>query len=252
MGLAWIDALVFTSVWVAAVAGALCAASALAMGAQPPLDAMGLAAAGTLVVYNIDRLRDLQRDFATTPERSAFIARHAAALRALTVVSVLAAAGFVFSMGWRVVALLAPVLLLGLFHRRLKYIPFSKPAYITFAWVVVVVGLPVLVAERVENVFTVVCVNSLSIAANIIASNLRADETAEHVLPPAVSLRIARGLAAIGVVVALSDGPSIRPLALVPLLTAGALLRRDIGERYGMVVVDGALLAGAVGAIALS
>ena len=41
-----------------------------------------------------------------------------------------------------------------------------------------------------------------------------------------------------------------RPLGLVPLATLAALVAFDPGERYGLVVVDGALLAGALGALA--
>ncbi len=64
-GAAWlrlVDALVFSSLWLAATAAALAAAASRGMGAPADLRAVALAAAGTLVVYNVDRLRDVDRD----------------------------------------------------------------------------------------------------------------------------------------------------------------------------------------------
>jgi hypothetical protein len=76
MLLSILDAVAFSSIWVAAAAGALCASAALAMGVTPTFSVAGIAVSGTLFVYNVDRLRDLDRDRATTPERSAFVERN--------------------------------------------------------------------------------------------------------------------------------------------------------------------------------
>ncbi len=48
-----LDALAFSSVWLAAAGGALCAASSLAMGFPPALPVVAIACAGTLVVYTV-------------------------------------------------------------------------------------------------------------------------------------------------------------------------------------------------------
>ena len=216
------------------------------MGVSPPIAAIGIAASGTLFVYNIDRLRDLEQDFATTPLRSAFIVRHARAVAALTVVSAVAAAGFAAVLGWRALLLLLPALVLGLLHRRLKRVPYAKPAYITTAWLVVVVGLPASLAPSVAHAIPVAAVLGLSIAANVIASNLRDRESHS----PRAALHIARGLATAGVIAALLSPDPVTPLVGVPALTFAALLRRRLTERYGLLVVDGALLVGAAIAIA--
>ena len=50
-----------------------------------------LAAAGTLVVYNVDRLRDLEKDRLTAPARSAFVERWRGPLLALTAAAAVAA-----------------------------------------------------------------------------------------------------------------------------------------------------------------
>ncbi len=67
-----LDALVFSNLWMTAAAGALIAAASRAMGTTIHPEAVGLAFAGTLVIYNIDRLRDLHRDQRASQDRSAF------------------------------------------------------------------------------------------------------------------------------------------------------------------------------------
>ncbi len=53
-----IDVGVYSSLWLGATAAALCAAATLAIGATIEPAALALAGAGTLIVYNVDRLRD--------------------------------------------------------------------------------------------------------------------------------------------------------------------------------------------------
>jgi len=52
------------------------------------------------------------------------------------------------------------------------------------------------------------------------------------------------------VLAALAPAPA-RPLVAVPLLVLASLIWFRPGERYGLVAVDGALLAGALAAIAV-
>ncbi len=241
---ALLDALAFTSLWAAAVAGALCAAASLAMGVAPSFAVIGVAVSGTLVVYNIDRLRDLDRDSATSPVRTAFITRNLGPIAALTAGSAVVACVCVLLVGWRAAVLLVPALLLGLFHRRLKGIPYTKPAYITTAWMMVTVGLPAIVGPA-THIVPVTAVLAFSISANIIASSVRDGET---LLTSTLALRVARGLALAGVVVALADS-NVLALAGIPVCTCAALTREDLTERYGLIVVDGALLVGAIFAI---
>ena len=87
-------ALIFTSLWTAAAMGALVAASFRAMGVAIVPEAVGLAFSGTLVVYNLDRLRDLDRDQCGSPDRSAFVLAHEGWLLGLAAVA--AAASFFF------------------------------------------------------------------------------------------------------------------------------------------------------------
>ncbi|MFP8882222.1 MAG: hypothetical protein VCE43_23485 [Myxococcota bacterium] len=248
----WIDAVVFSSLWLAAAAGALVAAASGAMGIDTDPLAVGLAISGTLVVYNVDRLRDIDRDRRTSPARSDFVSRHRARLNGLTATAAVTAAIFAISAGTQAALTLAPVLLIGLFHRRLKKFAAAKAAYVTAAWLCVVVGLPLVLGQHAAHVGWVAAILGPSIGANAIAANLRDFEAGVEHWGEVVALRAARALAGAGVVLcALAPGP-VGSMLAVPLFTLIALALFQRTERFGLFVVDGALLMGGLVAVALA
>jgi hypothetical protein len=248
--LIWLlDAVVFSSLWLAAAAAVLVAAASRALGAPVDPASAALAACGTLVVYNVDRLRDIRRDHVTAPERTSFVQTHRRALVALTVLAGVASAALAPRLGRGAALLLAVVLAVGLLHRRLKRAAFIKPLYVTAAWLAVVVGLPWYTASQPLHTGWVLASLGCALLANAIASNLRDDEAGAARIDHA--LRIARGASLVGSVAALSGPPEVRALSAVPLATLAVLLRFHPSERFGLVALDGALLAGAVLALAL-
>lgn len=240
-----LDALAFSGLWIAAAAAALCGVAGLAMGVGILWPALAVAACGTLVVYDVDRLRDLQRDRLTAPARSAFVARHTRALRALCVAAGAGAIGLAPGLGARPVVLLACVLALGLAHRRLKDVPFAKAAYVSAAWLAVVVGVPALAAAGERHVGWIAATLGLALFANAVASSIRDAEAAAARFGGVRTLAAARAFAMAGVAAGALAPGAVRPLAAVPLVTLMALARFRPTERYGLLVVDGALLAGA-------
>jgi hypothetical protein len=243
-----LDVVAFSGVLPACVAGGLAAAAGavLTPGAERAglTSVVGLAAAGTLVVYNVDRLRDLDRDRETAPDRTRFVENHRTALLALTLVSAAVCVPLALRMRPAVWTLCAGVLALGLWHRRLKGHPGWKVVYVAAAWLGVVVGLPVVAAGGAAWRPLLVATAALgaTIAANLLASDLR-----EHALTPARQreLAIARVLTLAGSLLCLLD-PRIWPLMPIPLLESLSLLGFRASERYGLLVVDGALLAGSL------
>lgn len=246
------DAVTWSSLWVAAAAVALTGAAGATLGAGAPLPVLVLTAAGTLVVYTVDRLRDVERDLATAPERSAFIRRHETGLRVQTGVAGAVAAWAGWRAGLAVVAVAGAVAVLGLLHRRLKRFAWIKPVYLTLAWTAVCVGLPAAATRTTLGLWPVVCVVGATVQANVALSNLRDDEGLAHRLGGRRVLALAAGflLAALGI--ALSAGASVRPLAVLPLVALPTVVFYRPGERYGALVVDGALLAGGALAWALA
>lgn len=247
-----LDAVVFSSIWVAAAAGALSVACALAMGIAPSLTATGIAFAGTLVVYTVDRLRDVDRDRTTTPDRSAFVMRHGGELSLLALAAAIASAAFAVTAGPRTWLVLTPVLAIGLLHRRLKHLTFGKSGYITLSWVAVVVGVPVAIGPGARDVGWAIAFCTTAIFANAIASNIRDREVAAARFGPARALAAARTIAAGGALCGAVAPMPVASLALVPLMTLGVLIPFRPSERYGLVGVDGALLVGAIAAAALA
>ena len=226
-----IDALLFSGVWVAFAAASLSAASFRVFGAPPQPSIIALAFLGTLAVYAIDRLRDLDRDRATSPLRSAFVARHQRALAAIAVAAAIAAAACATSAGPRAIEISAVVVTLGLLHRRLKRIEVLKPIYLVFAWLAVVVALPAAFAPPSANAGAAALVLAPALFANVAARR---------------SLGVARALALLGIALACAAPSSVRPLGAVALATGVALLRFRRTERYGLGILDGALTAGAL------
>jgi len=139
-----IDPLLFSSVWMALAAGALTIAASGAMQIPVSPAAPGLVFFGILLVYNLDRLRDVERDRATSPERSRFIASHRRGLWALTVSSAAGASCILLTAPTRVWIIALGALGLGFGHRRLKQLPYLKESYLTAAWLAgIVLGIGV-------------------------------------------------------------------------------------------------------------
>jgi 4-hydroxybenzoate polyprenyltransferase len=249
-----LDALVFSSLWVAVAAAVLAAAASVALGGTPAVEVVGLAFTGTLAVYGIDRLRDLERDRATTPARSAFVEGHRRALIGLAVAATVAAIGCVVALGGRPLEIGALVGVVGLLHRRLKRVAFLKGIYVAAAWTAVTVGLPAAAARRPAgpaDVGWAAAILGLALLGNAIASNVRDGEAAAALIGARTALRVARASALAGVAIGLLAPPAFRPLAAVPVVVLLALAAFRADERYGLVVVDGALVAGGLLALAL-
>jgi 4-hydroxybenzoate polyprenyltransferase len=254
---AWrvLDVLAFAGLWAGGVAAALTWAAGRAVGAGERPRALAwacaLAGAGTVVVYVIDRLRDLERDRASAPARTAFVAGHRRGLRATAAAAAIAcvpAASRLPPTAWM---LCGAVLVVGLLHRRLKGPRTATIVYVAAAWVAVVVGLPTSIAARDGVRLLPVGVTAaslgLAIASNAMASDLRGRRFDADA---ARRVRRARGLGLVAAVLPIAL-PGLAPLGLVGVGAWGAAALFRPGERYGLVVVDGALLAGGLAAALL-
>jgi 4-hydroxybenzoate polyprenyltransferase len=122
MALAAIDALLWSSVWLAAAAAVLTAAGARSLGLEPAPALLGLAFGGTLVVYVVDRLRDLERDRVRSPARAAFVERNRGRLLTLAAAGGALAGACALSLRPEPLLLTAGVAALGFAHRRLRIV----------------------------------------------------------------------------------------------------------------------------------
>jgi 4-hydroxybenzoate polyprenyltransferase len=223
-----------------------------ALGVALPASAAALGFAGTLVVYGVDRLRDLERDRTTSPARTAFVERHRRALLGLCVIAAIAAGVAGLRLPPVVWAVCAAAGVPGLLHRRLKQLPAGKTAYVSFAWLVVCVGIPVAVSRATATAALLpASVIGLTLVGNVIASNWRDDEG--MLTSSRAAITAAAASCAGGTAIALAAGS--RVLAPIPLLELAAIAGLAAGpadrERYGLIVVDGALWAGALAGLAV-
>jgi hypothetical protein len=247
-----LDALVFSNLWMAAAAGALVAAASRAMGTAIRPEAVGLAFAGTLVVYNIDRLRDLHRDQHASRDRSKFVAEHEGRLSVLTGAAAAASLYFGARAGWPATAMLLPVLGIGLLHRRLKHFENAKILYIAASWTCVGFGLPAVLAPDAQNLHWIASILAATMLANVIAFNVRDEGSSAERVRRRHALQVARVCAGIGAALgALAPCPPDALIA-IPLATLLALVGYRPTERFSPLFVDGALLVGSLLAVVLA
>ncbi len=256
-----LDVLLFSSTVAALVAGSLAWAAGLALAGGSPWQVVALAFSGTLVVYNVDRLRDLPRDRADAPLRSAFVEAHRTILTVLTGLTCLASLVLAVQLDTRVWLLCAPALVVGLLHRRIKQLRPIKSLYVSGVWIAIVLGLPALAASEPwqwSRLLQIAIVMGSAIGANLIAFNLpprsiphrsTISPLAETTASGSSELRAGVLMSAAGTLLALFGLPGLEPLAAIPLAEGLAIAGYRDGERYSLAVVDGALLLGAMVAI---
>ncbi len=245
------EAFAYSSTLAAAIGGALTYAVGLALSAPESSRTAALVACATYFIYNVDRLRDVERDRATSPSRTSFVEQNR---RLLTLASGLAAivlAALLAAAPARVVALCVAIGTVGFLHRRLKQDVLSKVAYVSCAWTAACFGIPWLMggAEADRRAAFALAFVATSIVANVIASNLRVGKWDRSRESRANLLAIACGLA-IGVVPLAALAPDgVAPLAWIPAAQAAALYFYRDSERFAQLAVDGLLAFGAALAI---
>ncbi len=253
-----LDAFAFSSLWAACAAAALTSAAASALGLPLSPGPLALAFAGTLMVYNVDRLRDMELDRATAPLRTAFVSRHRSSLSILAVLAGATATLLAWHLGPAVVLLCGVCVIPGLFHRRFKKHLGMKTFYVTAVWGAVTIGLPVLAnpvgfgAEESGRLPWIIGIYAATLAANLIASNVRDVEHSRRTRSSRQALLIARGLTLTGVSLAWIAGPNLFALVWIPLTQAAALAAFRASERYGLWIIDGSLVLGSLLALGFS
>lgn len=222
---------------IAAITGVtLVAATSASIGASISLVSVGIVFFGTLGVYNLDRIRDLPRDISHAPRRSKFITLHKKKLTVLCVASGLLAFSLVMIIEFSEMWGLLPVVILGVFHRRLKVWPIGKSAYVAIGWTVTLVVLANANSGAFDNWGNTSLVLFFSLFANTSMSGAFANQGSAK--PAIVSAFLA-------IAIALFTEPPVRCLfPLAAFAGLGALLARRT-ELYRSIVLDCMLALGA-------
>ena len=242
----------FSSGLAAAIGASLTLVAARALEAPGSRLWALLAASGTFIVYNLDRLRDVEQDRKSSPLRTAYIERNRERLYVAVGFAALALAAGLLNTPIPVIALLAVIGSIGLFHRRLKGFTQLKAAYVSVAWAAACIGMPWIASGRDLGAGAWISAILLpTLAANLVASNLGdegfgdldVDDSPRHRI---LDLRSARAFCAFALVVALVAPADFRPLLWIPVCEGIALAGYRPEELYRAIVVDGAILLGAL------
>lgn len=243
------DGFAFSSGLAAAIGGSLSLVSSAVLDAPNAGSWAFLAASGTFIIYNVDRLRDIARDRSTSPLRTAFVLRNRRRLYTAVGAMAIAFVAILQAAPASIVFLCLAIGLVGLLHRRLKDVEALKTAYVSLAWVGACVGLPWLASGYKPAGPWVAGIFAASLAANLVASNLRDQEAgveeknAHGAMAP--RLWIARAMAVLAVGISLVAPNPLHSLVWIPLCEGFALAYFRPTERYGHLAVDGGLLIGA-------
>jgi len=246
----------YASALAGGVAGAFVVAVELALARAVDVGVVALASAGTIAVYNVDRLRDVARDRGDSPARTAFVERNRGRLRGLLAGALLVCGAAAPGLEPAGLGLCAAVLGLGLAHRRLKRLRGIKTFYLVTSWLAITVGLPLLGVAHPRPpdeaaLSWVLWILAPTLTANILASNLEragaGGATGARSRRRRLSLAVA--CAGFGLASAIVAPAGVRPLGAIAALQFTALVRYRDDEAYRATIVDGSLLLGALLAI---
>jgi hypothetical protein len=263
-----LDAVLFSSVWLAAAAAAQ---TAYTLHLWPPLDAAGyrlvlLVFTATLLVYNLDAVLPFKhRQPAGTSGRKAWQQRQPVPVALLAAGSALAAGGLFFVDGWwRYLPKLLPLAALALLYswpllrwrgqrRALREVPLLKGFLIAGVWSLVTVGLPALLLRHplavVAGLLALRFCLVLALAIVFDIRDLSRDQAAgTRTFPVVFGLRGAKAVAlvflAATMVLGFAWGLPRLGLLLTGLLAAAVIVladeRRD--DYFFALLADGVLL----------
>jgi 4-hydroxybenzoate polyprenyltransferase len=243
------DAIAYSSGLATAVGAGLSLVSSRLLEADSASHWATLSAAGTFIIYNLDRLRDVERDRGTSPRRTAFIERNRRPIQGAVAIAAMIFAAACLVATRPIQALCLAIGAIGLFHRRLKEHAALKTLYVSLAWVASCVGIPWLAAGRPPDGPWLAGILWLVLTANLIASDLRDDETQLPSARPRTILAIGLACTMAALALALMAPAPMAAVAWIALVEGLALVGFRAGERYGLLVIDGALLAGSACAL---
>ncbi len=263
-----LDAVLYSSVW---LAGAAAAQTAATLHLGPPVGALGyrvvaLVFAATLLVYNLDAVLPFKhREPAGASGRKAWQQRHRRALAALAVAAALAGGYLFLADGWwRYLPLLVPLAALALLYswplgrwrgrpRALREVPLLKVFLIAGVWAAITVGLPALALHRplaesaglLGQRFLLVLALAIVFDIRDYGRDRRAGtRTFPGVLGVAGARRLALGVLALSMALGLWRGA--HPLAmLLPGALAAAVIataEETRGDYFFALLADGVLL----------
>jgi hypothetical protein len=195
---------------------------------------------GTLTIYNIDHLRDLNYDESTNPQRVKFIKYNKFLIYFIITLSFMICIVSVFKIDFKIIPILVIPFVLGLLHKRLKSNSIFSAIYITLSWLIVTVFLPAYIANKTSHLLWISLVIGILLLCNAYTSSL--DQKIS--LTKHIRFIVVLSLVPLIMILILKS----KYIGLIPLsiFTTISLLNYNDNENYEQFYLDGLQLAGTV------
>lgn len=238
-----INYLIYSSIFVSIASSVLSVIPPIVFDIKISVNKTLLVFFGTLLIYNIDHLKDIKIDKFTNPGRTQFVENYRNYLLVLIVISILASTYLFFKIEFQQTKILIPVFIIGIFHWKLKKNTIFSIIYITLSWTIVIVIFPSIgEIYPKKGLFFTALIFGLTFLAN--ASVFVASEHKSKTISKTVFF--AKLITVGGVILASVFGYATIPFMFIPGLTLFALFFYKPTEKYNLFFMDGALLLGGI------
>ncbi len=195
---------------------------------------------GTLTIYNIDHLMDLNNDESTNPQRVNFIKNNKILIYIIITLSFIICSASVFVIDIKIILILVIPFVLGLLHRKLKSNSFFSAIYITFSWLIVTMLLPAYLSNKTNQILWIFIVIGILLLCNAYMSSL----VQKISLINHIRFIVVLSLIPLIIILILKE----KYIGLIPLslFTTISLFNYKDKENYEQFYLDGLQLAGTV------
>jgi len=195
---------------------------------------------GTLVIYNLDHLKDINSDRTTNPLRVNFIIKNKRLIYLITGLSMFLSILAVYYLGIKLIPIIVVPFFLGLIHRIIKNSPLVSAIYITLSWLMITVYLPAFLTDNPKEIIILSIVVGIFLFCNAYASSIRQKFYAKKYARYLLYLSLLNLLI---IIVLRGSYIGILPASI---FTTMALTNYMDDENYELILLDGMQLLGTV------
>ncbi len=195
---------------------------------------------GTLVIYNLDHLKDINSDKATNPKRVNFIINNKRLIYLITGISMILSVSAVYYFGIKLIPIIALPFLLGIVHRIIKNSPLFSAVYITLSWLMITVFLPAYLTDKPKEIIILSIIAGIFLFCNAYASSIRQKFYAKKYV------RYLLYLSLLNLLIILVLRGSYIGILPASIFTTMALSNYMDDENYEVILLDGMQLLGTI------
>ncbi len=240
-----IESLAYTGTIAAMLAVSLAIFTFLFLGTDINYILIVLIFCGTLVIYNLDHLKDINSDKNTNPKRVNFIIRNKRLIYLITGLSMILSLLAVYNLGIKLLPIILLPFLLGIMHRIIKNSPLFSAVYITLSWLMITVYLPAYLTDNPKEIIILSILVGIFLFCNAYTSSLRQKSYAKKYA------RYLLYLSLLNLVIILILRGSYIGILPASFFTSMALTNYMDDENYEVILLDGMQFLGTVFSILL-